>query len=216
MLYWHGRWFTRIASKPTFRTASTVMASHREPLTLENCRERLARLTPRQGDCLRLVAKGYQTKEIAIQLNISESRVNKHIEAARAVLGARTRGEAGRIFAAWEAARFSPESGGYSMGAQSMGLPETDEFVSPAPVATNADAPVATGGSLAEGQVPYSTSASISSLFDHVPLRMAGRERNDLSFRKTLITIVIMAAAALVGIGSAISLLLSLSSHFNH
>jgi len=53
-----------------------------------------ARLTSRELEVLRSVAKGLDTKRIAIQLNISFSTVNNHIKHILTKLGAHTRLEA--------------------------------------------------------------------------------------------------------------------------
>jgi DNA-binding CsgD family transcriptional regulator len=60
------------------------------------------RLTDRQKDCLRLVARGYTSKEIGRQLDLSPSTVDNHILAATQLLGAMSRAEAGRILASAE------------------------------------------------------------------------------------------------------------------
>lgn len=48
-------------------------------------------LTPREKECLRLVARHHQSKEIARLLDISKSTVDKHIDSAKARLGAANR-----------------------------------------------------------------------------------------------------------------------------
>eukprot|EP01030_Chromulinospumella_sphaerica_P014619 gene14619-14416_t len=48
-------------------------------------------LTPRERECLRLVARHHQSKEIARLLNISKSTVDKHIDRARERIGAADR-----------------------------------------------------------------------------------------------------------------------------
>lgn len=59
--------------------------------------ERVARLTVRQNQCLRLVAQGYTSKEIARELALSPSTVDNHILAAVQLLAVSTRGEAARV-----------------------------------------------------------------------------------------------------------------------
>jgi DNA-binding CsgD family transcriptional regulator len=57
---------------------------------------RLARLTGRQTDCLRLVGQGYTSKEIGRRLGISYSTVNNHLQAAVHLLEVPGRAEAAR------------------------------------------------------------------------------------------------------------------------
>ncbi|WP_227698807.1 helix-turn-helix domain-containing protein [Sphingomonas hengshuiensis] len=65
---------------------------------------RVHRLTTRQKDCLRLVAKGYTSKEIGRQLGISYSTVDNHLLAAVQLLEVPGRAEAARKLADHEQA----------------------------------------------------------------------------------------------------------------
>lgn len=56
------------------------------------------RLTERQKECLRLVGRGFTSKEIGPLLGISHATVNNYVGAAVDLLGARNRGEAARLF----------------------------------------------------------------------------------------------------------------------
>lgn len=49
----------------------------------------MATLTPRQIEVLRLLATGLPRPEIAARLGIAEGTLSRHIEAARARMGAR-------------------------------------------------------------------------------------------------------------------------------
>lgn len=60
------------------------------------------RLTERQKDCLRLVGRGYTSKEIGRQLSISPATVDNHIRSALEVLQAPGRAEAARLLLANE------------------------------------------------------------------------------------------------------------------
>ena len=53
-----------------------------------------ARLSPRERDCLGLVAEGRSDWEIGERLGIAETTVISHMQAARRKLGARTRAQA--------------------------------------------------------------------------------------------------------------------------
>jgi DNA-binding CsgD family transcriptional regulator len=60
---------------------------------------RLAKLTPGQFDCLRLVDQHLNSKEIAAELNISPHTVDQRIRQALAILGVERRAQAARIVA---------------------------------------------------------------------------------------------------------------------
>jgi DNA-binding CsgD family transcriptional regulator len=66
-------------------------------------------LTDGQKDCLRLVDQLLTSKEIARQLQISPFTVDQRLDAARRKLGATTRKEAARMFAAQELAVLSED-----------------------------------------------------------------------------------------------------------
>ncbi len=57
----------------------------------------IERLTDRQKECLRLVAKGYTSKEIGRFLSLSPSTVDNHILTAMQIVEAQNRAEAGRM-----------------------------------------------------------------------------------------------------------------------
>ena len=61
--------------------------------------ERVARLTPGQLDCLRLVDSHLSSKEIAVELGISPHTVDQRIRQALQVLGVERRSQAARIVA---------------------------------------------------------------------------------------------------------------------
>ncbi len=52
------------------------------------------RLTPRQRDILRLVDRGLLTKQIALELGISQHTVNRHLQGLFRLLGVSSRTEA--------------------------------------------------------------------------------------------------------------------------
>lgn len=66
-------------------------------------KDRSIRLTEAQRRCLRLVAKGCTSKEIALETALSPHTVSKYLEAATAALGAANRREAAQMFASLEA-----------------------------------------------------------------------------------------------------------------
>ncbi|GGB35342.1 hypothetical protein GCM10011380_25930 [Sphingomonas metalli] len=65
--------------------------------------DRLKALSPRQRECLRLVAQGLEGKEIGRALGISDLTVKNHLSAARTALGVARSIDAARMVAADEA-----------------------------------------------------------------------------------------------------------------
>jgi len=63
----------------------------------------IGRLTPRERECLRLVAAHLHSKEIARRLSISQHTVDGHLNEARRRLGVASRRDAALLFRAWEA-----------------------------------------------------------------------------------------------------------------
>lgn len=180
-------------------------------LFVESNRDRLEQLTTRQQDCLRLVAKGYLTKEIAGMLGISESRVYKHVLTACRQLGVQNRGEAGRVFAEWEAqTTLSP--GGPSMGAHFLDLPNPADLAFPDPVSNDTDGPIILEAMPAQQGEAHPVGSARPTVLDLVPLRLGGRTSNDLTASRTLIVIAAVTAGIIVTVGSAVSLLSGLSS----
>jgi DNA-binding CsgD family transcriptional regulator len=64
--------------------------------------DRIDQLTDRERDCLRLVARGNSSKDIAGELGISHHTVDLHLKRAMKALGAATRRDAARLLAARE------------------------------------------------------------------------------------------------------------------
>src|SRR4051794_28873310 len=67
--------------------------------TADAIAKRVARLSPGQLDCLRLVDQLFSSKEIAAELNISPHTVDQRIRQALAILGVERRTQAARIVA---------------------------------------------------------------------------------------------------------------------
>jgi DNA-binding CsgD family transcriptional regulator len=65
----------------------------------EEIKQRVARLTPGQLDCLRLVHEHLLSKEIATELGISPHTVDQRIRQALAILGVDRRAQAARLVA---------------------------------------------------------------------------------------------------------------------
>ncbi len=62
----------------------------------------IEQLTARERDCLRLVARGMSSKEIALELGLSPLTVDGYLKEAVRTLGAATRREAARMLIAHE------------------------------------------------------------------------------------------------------------------
>jgi DNA-binding CsgD family transcriptional regulator len=62
-------------------------------------------LTPKERECLRLVAENHSSKKIARRLSISQSSVDTHLRRARAKLGVSDRLSAARLLISWEEGR---------------------------------------------------------------------------------------------------------------
>ncbi len=82
-----------VAGRPA--VAQRVAGAYRELAIRGAARpERKGRVSPRQLEILRLVAKGMSNEEIAQRLHISRQTVKNHLTAAMRTLGARRRGQA--------------------------------------------------------------------------------------------------------------------------
>lgn len=64
--------------------------------------DRIASLSPRQRQCLRLVARGWEAKDIGRELGISDLTVKNHLSAARTALGVARSIDAARLLEAHE------------------------------------------------------------------------------------------------------------------
>src|SRR5436190_18614594 len=74
------------------------------------------RLTPRERECLRLVAQHMHSKEIGRQLDLSPFTVDKYIESACERLGVKSRREAARKFIAFSGDEYPNGSGNELLG----------------------------------------------------------------------------------------------------
>jgi len=129
------------------------------------------RLTARQRDCLRELAKLKSVKEIAATLGISESTTNGHLEAATRNLGLPSRTEAALQFQAHERAEHPQISPG-SISRVEPAIVPSAQVVTPAAT-----------GSL------------------RLPFRAKGATRNDLTPVERLAWIAGLAVAFAIGFG---------------
>jgi DNA-binding CsgD family transcriptional regulator len=79
---------------------------------------RLASLTPRERDCLRLVLDNRSSKEVGRQLGISPASVDTHVRRARAKLGVADRYAAARLLAQWEQDQAKPAEAAPAAGSE--------------------------------------------------------------------------------------------------
>jgi DNA-binding CsgD family transcriptional regulator len=86
------------ALKETARL-SDAADGHEGPANDDPMAQRVARLTPGQLDCLRLVDQHLSSKEIAAELHISPHTVDQRIRQALQILGVERRTQAARIVA---------------------------------------------------------------------------------------------------------------------
>jgi DNA-binding CsgD family transcriptional regulator len=64
--------------------------------------DRFGKLTERQRECLRLVFRGFEVKEIARELDLSPTAVVERLRGARRALGVESSREAARLLAGYE------------------------------------------------------------------------------------------------------------------
>lgn len=150
----------------------------------------MERLTPRQRDCLRLVAQGYVTKEIARRLGISDLRAAKDIDAAMKKLGVSRRIEAARLLA-------EHEQRGVNV------IPGAPDPLAEAGV-DGSSSPRCRGGApaqiLREERAAYEGGQAPPDL--GWPLRPHGGRGNSLNLWQRVIWIVLLCAAALIAFGT--------------
>ena len=81
-----------------------VRATHwtDEPGSGRRVEQRFSDITASQAVCLRLVARGMSSKEIAQETGLSWQTVDTYLKQAMARLSASNRREAARLFVAWE------------------------------------------------------------------------------------------------------------------
>lgn len=89
---------------------------------LDRYADRLASLTLRQRQCMVLVDQGLISKVVATLLEISASRVDKHVLDVRRLLDNLPRRTAARLVAEYEMRRENDTQGGQLMGALSLPL----------------------------------------------------------------------------------------------
>ena len=129
----------------------------------------MGQLTPRELDCLRLVARGRSSKEIAIELGISPYTVDEYIRTAVSKLGVRNRRQAAQIVT-------SPTQ------------IATPEKTGDEPQAIAAEGPAAPLVGAARSKGPRW----------RVPFLRQGRQINDLNAAQRLFWILVIAVAIII------------------
>lgn len=150
----------------------------------------IEKLTLRERDCLRLVARGYTTKEIAREIGVTDLRAQKIIESANRKLGVSRRMEAARLLAAHENRGVDVTPGGTAT------LP-------PCPAMEPSLAPEDTAGrpmTLREERTPFGETHDPATFGR--PLRQRGDTHNDLSTWQRAIWIAILCAIVFLGLGA--------------
>lgn len=148
----------------------------------------IQRLTERQKDCLRLVARGYTSKEIGRTLDLSPSTIDNHILTAVQSVGAASRAEAARSLNEIETRQIETRQ---KLPRESLALAETavSTFMS-----AKAESPVLT--------------ISDRRIWTLPPL---GGQNNELDIAERSLRIIQVAA---VGFGTVMSLILLIAGVF--
>ncbi len=159
--------------------------------------DRPAGLSPRQLQCLRLVARGWEAKEIGRELGISDLTVKNHLSAARAALGVARSIDAARLVAAWEAAGDAEGKGAGAAGASGTstltGIPDRSylEVEAPGQSGMSADTGLGDAGGLSfhrEARVP-------------LPFPTRRGQRNDLGIAARLGLMVLLTVLLIAAVG---------------
>ena len=156
-------------------------------------------LSARQLECLRLVGRGFNTKEIAIELGISPETARSHIDAARMKLGAANRGRAARLLVEHEASRPPRPTGTPSEGIASACANPDDRRVS----IEDGEAALV----LHDAAVPAYLATSDRGSQIRWPFRTPGRRFSDLAWYEQLGWAVAIAFGSIVSVHELISVL---------
>lgn len=161
--------------------------------------DRVAQLTEKQRECLRLVWRHRESKEIARDLGISPHSVDGRIKTAMRTLGVDDRYEAARLLALSESHRSGAHATDQPPVYHPSDVPDRPLFASSLP-SLNADERSAGPLVLEEAQAAYHLSPIPGPMFAP-PLPTKGRPRNDLSASIRLFWVVLVAIGAAIAFG---------------
>ncbi len=140
----------------------------------------IEQLTARERDCLRLVARGMSSKEIALALGLSPLTVDGYLKEAVRTLGVSTRREAARILTSHEEApQASDETPPQKLGGEPLDLAET-----------------------VHSGVPLSPKRTDAEPRFRMPFLRQGRQINDLDPLSRLMWIIGLAVLMLVAVAN--------------
>jgi len=169
--------------------------------------EAIDKLTTRQRDCLRLVLRHMQSKEIGRELGISPMTVDNHFRSAIQTLGVANRLEAARLLDSYE--RGEPSQRLTSQPQPVASPPERPIMRSPADVG---DGQRDAMSALREDQMPYLTYREASFANISLPVPTKGKPRNDLTIAQRLFWIAILIFGMGLGAGALLSGFAALSN----
>jgi DNA-binding CsgD family transcriptional regulator len=161
----------------------------REGILFNMGAEGIGRLTERERQCLRLVAQGYSTKEIARLISVSGTRASKIIDSANRKLGVSRRIEAARYLAEHE------KRGVFVIPGTTPPLQQPNQLEA-SPTSTDEVG----HRRLREERAPYGGRGLPGEL--GIPLRPRGGARNDLNTWQRWIWILALGALCLLGLGT--------------
>jgi len=171
---------------------------------------RVARLTDQQRACLRFVASGMTSKEIAPLLRIEPGSVDQHIKAAMRILGVGDRRSAARLLVEHE--RKAPQKLVYQ---PLPVVPPADPSILASSTDTGHQQAGASGRFLQEAQAPFEPISSAVNRGPALPLPVWGTKPHHLNWATRLGWIgagVIGTALAFGGLASAVATLVRLST----
>ena len=166
----------------------------------------LERLTPRERECLRLVAQHLSSKEIARQLGLSQHTVDGHLHEARRKLGVPTRRDAVRILLESEGGESPPANWGGQSAAPFPPVAPPGETPPPPPIGVPPDLSGGQSSGVAAGAPLSSARPSPGRKEDDHDRRRLFR--HELNPPERLAAIVVIAA-----VSALVLLLLLLGTH---
>jgi DNA-binding CsgD family transcriptional regulator len=172
---------------------------------------RAARLTDQQRACLRFVASGMTSKEIAPLLRIEPGSVDQHIKAAMRILGVADRRSAARLLVAYE--REAPQKLVYQP--PPVVPPPDPSILRPSTDTRQQQQHGASGRFLQEAQAPFEPTSPAAERSPTLPLQLLGTKPHQLNWATRLGWIAAAAIGttlAFGGLASAIETLVRLKT----